>query len=169
VAGPGAGVGPPVAIRAAVVTADDPVWLNEQRDAIEATDRQLLALLRQRARQVRELWRCKHVSGHALCAPERERELLRRWLLWSGAGEIPVAALTRVFDAVLEATRPSADSLEARTPSELLPPLLAKGAGERPESTRLRTAAVAGDSTRGVCAASAAETRADRRQRHGAE
>lgn len=87
--------------------------LERMRRELEATDRELLALVARRADQVRDLWAWKREQGLPLFDKARESELCGRWLDWNRSAGLEAGALIRLFLALLDATAP------ASTPEDL--------------------------------------------------
>ena len=86
------------------MTQPDPATLASLRQAIDAVDDQLLALLNQRARHASEVGRIKSAAApEALFhAPRREREVLSR-LEAANPGPFPSTAVRTVFQEVMSA------------------------------------------------------------------
>lgn len=80
--------------------------LERMRRELEATDRELLALVARRADQVRDLWAWKREQGRALYDPARENFMRRQWLDNGREADLEPDAVLRLFHAVLDATAP---------------------------------------------------------------
>jgi chorismate mutase/prephenate dehydratase len=78
----------------------DPI--DEQRDAIDRVDDELLALLNRRARLVEELARLKQSTDRPFYAPHRERAIIDR-LQEANSGPFPAEALRPVFQEIISA------------------------------------------------------------------
>ena len=76
--------------------------LNEHRAAIDALDREILALLNERAKHAQEIGALK--GGAAAYRPERETQVLRG-LHAANTGPLPNEAVTGVFREVMSACR----------------------------------------------------------------
>jgi chorismate mutase/prephenate dehydratase len=97
----------------------DPAWterdgvedaeLARLRSAIDATDREILALLNRRAAHVLEVGALKRATGGSVYRADRERDLVAA-LVAANVGPFPSAALPAVFREIVSATR----SLEER-------------------------------------------------------
>lgn len=79
---------------------DDPQALAQHRAAIDALDRDLLALLNQRAREAQAIGRIK--GAEAAYRPEREAQVLRR-LQEENAGPLSSASVAAIFRQVMSA------------------------------------------------------------------
>jgi len=81
---------------------DEP--LQVLREAIDAIDRQVVALLGQRAVLAQRIGELKHAGEEPVYRPEREAEVLRK-VASANAGPLPDAALAAVFREVMSACR----------------------------------------------------------------
>jgi len=85
--------------------------LAEQRTRIDALDRQIVALLNQRAEVVQAIGRWKRQAGQAVTAPAREQEVLRN--VMAEAGALPPESVRRIYERVLTEMK-AAERLEMR-------------------------------------------------------
>ncbi|HWE27833.1 MAG TPA: chorismate mutase, partial [Polyangia bacterium] len=76
--------------------------LPELRQAIDSLDDQLLELLNERARHVREVGALKTQLNKPFYVPDRERQILER-LQANNAGPFPTEALRPVFSEIISA------------------------------------------------------------------
>jgi chorismate mutase-like protein len=96
------------------VTTDDradagPADLVPWRRRIDDIDRQIVALLNERAACAAEIGRIKHAARLPVYAPRREADVQRN-AAEANAGPLPPDALRRLFERIIDETR----SLERR-------------------------------------------------------
>lgn len=78
--------------------------LDEHRNAIDAIDRQLVALLNERATHAQEIGKLKAARGDAVYKPDREQQVLDR-VCGANAGPFPNESLRNIYREVISATR----------------------------------------------------------------
>lgn len=78
--------------------------LAECRDAIDAIDVQLLALVNERTRVVEEIGRIKRMLNMPIYEPRREDEVYRNVTNHNG-GPLSTAAVHRVFERIIDEAR----------------------------------------------------------------
>ncbi len=78
--------------------------LAPHRDRIDAIDRQLVALLNERAACAAEIGRIKHAAGLPVYAPRRE-EAVQQNVAATNGGPLPPEAVRRLFERVIDETR----------------------------------------------------------------
>ncbi len=74
------------------------------RDRIDAIDRQVVALLNERAACAAEIGRIKHDAGLPVYAPRRE-EAVQQNAAGANAGPLPPEAVRRLFERIIDETR----------------------------------------------------------------
>ncbi len=78
--------------------------VSDWRAAIDVVDRQLLQLLNTRAKLACELAKVKRETGMEIVDPEREQQVLAQVCKQNG-GPLDQAALTRIFESIIEEAR----------------------------------------------------------------
>ena len=74
--------------------------LATERAKIDAVDRQIVALLNERATLVRDIGRIKHQSGAAVNDPARVADVLRR-VTGANRGPLPNEHLQRIYEVIV--------------------------------------------------------------------
>jgi len=90
---------------------DVPRGLDELRQRIDETDREILARLNERAELVLEVGRSKQKTGTAVYQPARE-QMIVEGLEAANAGPFPDAGLGPVFREIISATRSLEDAID---------------------------------------------------------
>lgn len=100
------------------------IILDQLRQGLEATDRQLMDLLVRRARQVEAIWAWKRHKGLPIYDPAREERLRLLWMEYGRRTGLDPAPLAHLFYALLEVTGPASKAGDFVRPH---PPALPPG------------------------------------------
>ena len=73
--------------------------LSEHRTRIDDLDRQIVALLNERAEVVKQVGRLKREAGQPVGAPSREKEVLHN--VMAGARGLPADSVRRIYERIL--------------------------------------------------------------------
>jgi chorismate mutase len=78
--------------------------IDRLREAIDRIDEVLVKLLNQRAKYAVEIGRMKKITGAAIYAPEREKQVLANVERWS-EGPLPDITVRRLFERIIDESR----------------------------------------------------------------
>lgn len=78
--------------------------IDRLREAIDRIDEVLVKLLNQRAKYAVEIGKMKKITGTAIYAPEREKQVLANVERWS-EGPLPRITMRRLFERVIDESR----------------------------------------------------------------
>ncbi len=78
--------------------------IDEWREKIDQLDKKLVELLNERAKYTDEIGKLKQEYGLDAYSPKREEEILRNVLHWN-KGPMPVGALRRLYERILDESR----------------------------------------------------------------
>lgn len=78
--------------------------LHRLRDRVDAIDREIVALLNERATLAIEIGHVKHAAGDEVIDPEREREVLER-VAAGNDGPLGASDVRAIYERLIAATR----------------------------------------------------------------